>query len=200
MRLFLLRHAQSEGNRLGLFQGRLDFPLSEEGRKQSREAGIFLKKNFEFDAIISSPQKRALETARIIAEILGLPLKVDERLREISYGILEGKKHDEVKDWKPYLKWLENPVKYPLEGVDDLNDLAGRLKSFLKDHYGVYEKPLVVTHGGIVRAFVCLLGNIGFENLWRFSVGNVSLSSVEVKNVEPPEGKIKFLNLPTAGF
>jgi broad specificity phosphatase PhoE len=200
MRLFLLRHAQSEGNKLGLFQGKLDFPLSEEGKKQSREAGIFLKENFGFDAIISSPQKRALETAEIVADILNLPVKVDERLKEISYGILEGKKQSEVENWEPYLKWLENPVKYPLEGVDDFEQLRERLESFLKYAYGRYEKPLIITHGGIVRAFICLLGNFGFERLWRFSVGNVSLSMVEVKSLKPLKGKIKFVNLPTIGF
>lgn len=60
------------------------------------------------------------------------------------------------------------------------------------------KKVLVVTHGGIVRAIICTVGNLGMENLWRFSVSNVSLSLVELKRLNPPRGKIKFVNLPTA--
>jgi len=196
MRLYLLRHAQSEGNKRGIFQGKLDLPLSEEGIKQAQKAGEFLKR-FTFDAIITSPQLRAKQTAEIVADILNLPLEVDERLREISYGVLEGKKHSEVENWEPYQRWLEDPVKNPLSGVDDFGDLQRRLESFLRDRYGEGKNILAVTHGGIVRAFICLLGGFGFSRMWRFSVGNVSLSMVEVKGVEPPRGKIKFVNLPT---
>ncbi len=196
MRLFLLRHAQSEGNRRGIFQGKLDLPLSEEGIKQAQKAGEFLKR-FSFDGIITSPQLRAKQTAEIVADILNLPLEVDERLREISYGVLEGKRHSEVENWEPYQRWLEDPVKNPLEGVDDFGDLQRRLESFLRDRYREERSILAVTHGGIVRAFICLVGGLGFSRMWRFSVGNVSLSMVEVKEIEPPRGKIKFVNLPT---
>ncbi len=194
MRLYLLRHAQSEGNKRGIFQGTIDLPLSQEGIEQAKRAAKFLER-FSFDRIITSPQLRAKQTAQIVAKSLNLPLKVDERLREISYGVLEGKKHEEVKNWEPYLKWLEDPVKYPLEGVDDFDDLRKRLESFIKDLKG--EDILAVTHGGIIRAFLCLLGGFGFSHMWRFSVGNVSLTLIEIKEKNPPKGKIKFVNLPT---
>ncbi|RTZ68795.1 MAG: histidine phosphatase family protein [Aquificaceae bacterium] len=197
MRIYLLRHAQSEGNKRGLFQGSLDFPLSEEGKLQAQRAGEFLKR-FEFDLVVSSPQKRALQTARIVADILGLKLKVDERLREISYGVLEGKSHREVENWSEYQKWLENPVKNPLQGVDPMDKLQERVESFLNEVPQWGKSVLAVTHGGIVRAIICTVGNLGMENLWRFSVSNVSLSLVELKRLNPPRGKIKFVNLPTA--
>ena len=194
MRLYLLRHAQSKGNKRGIFQGTIDLPLSAEGMEQAISAGEFLKR-FKIDRIVTSPQLRAKQTAEIVSNILDLPLEVDERLREISYGVLEGKKHKEVKNWKPYLRWLEDPVKHPLEGVDDFNDLRRRLESFIKDLKG--EDILAVTHGGIIRAFICLLGGFGFSHLWRFSIGNVSLTLIEIKEKNPPKGKIKFVNLPT---
>ena len=130
--IYLLRHAQSEGNKLGLFQGKLDFPLSEEGKKQALQTAELLKK-FHFEVIYTSPQRRALETAKLIAERLNLPLRVDERLKEISYGILEGRKHSEVENWEPYQKWLEDPIKNPLEGVDNLFEVQGRVLEFLKE-------------------------------------------------------------------
>ena len=194
MRLYLLRHAQSEGNKKGIFQGTIDLPLSAKGMEQAISAGEFLKR-FKIDGIVTSPQLRAKQTAEIVSNVLDLPLEVDERLREISYGVLEGKKHKEVKNLELYLRWLEDPVKNPLEGVDDFDDLRRRLESFIKDLKG--EDILAVTHGGIVRAFICLLGGFGFSHMWRFSVGNVSLTLVEIKEKNPPKGKIKFVNLPT---
>jgi len=194
MRLYLMRHAVSEGNEKGLFQGKMDFPLSEKGREQSLKAAQFLRKHFKFERIISSPQKRALQTARIVAEVLNLPLEVDDRIREISYGVMEGLPHEEVKKWDLYPKWLENPVENPIEGVDDFEELEGRLQSFLNDLEG--ENILIVTHGGIVRALTCLVTGIGFQHMWRFSVGNCSLSLLEIKEKKPPRGKVKFFNLP----
>ena len=199
MNIYLLRHAQSEGNKKGLFQGSLDFPLSAEGKVQAQRAGEFLKR-FEFDMVVSSPQRRALQTARIVADILGLQLKVDERLREISWGVLEGKKQQEVENWESYQRWLENPVKNPLPGVEPMDKLQTRVESFLKDIPYWGERVLAVTHGGIVRAVICTVGNLGMENLWRFSVANISLSLVELKSLNPPRGKIRFVNWPTAEF
>jgi len=194
MRLYLMRHAVSEGNEKGLFQGKLDFPLSERGIKQSHEAALFLKDRFEFERVISSPQKRALQTARIVAEVLNLPLEVDDRIKEISYGVMEGLPHGEVKKWEIYPKWLENPVENPIEGVENFEKLEERLLSFLDNLEG--ENILIVTHGGIVRALTCLVIGIGFEHMWRFSVGNCSLSLLEIKGKKPPKGKVKFFNLP----
>jgi broad specificity phosphatase PhoE len=200
MEIYLLRHAQSEGNKQGIFQGTLDYPLSEEGIRQT-EKGVNFLKNIPFEVIISSPQKRALQTAQIISERLNLPLKTDDRIREISYGILEGVKHEEVKGKDFYLKWLENPVKYPIEGVTDFKGLDRTLEKFLRELLKKnYKKVLVVTHGGIIRAIACKLTGIGYENLWRFSVGNLSLSKVEIKDRENLKGKIKFWNLPTFGL
>jgi len=195
--IYLLRHAQSEGNKLGLFQGNLDFPLSEEGKKQALQTAELLKK-FHFEVIYTSPQRRALETAKLIAERLNLPLKVDERLKEISYGILEGRKHSEVENWEPYQKWLEDPVKNPLEGVDNLFEVQKRVLEFLKELSE--EKVLVVTHGGIVRVALCTVANIPLNSIWRFSVGNCSLTKLEIKSFEPLRGKVGFVNYPINGL
>jgi len=200
MELYLLRHAQSEGNKFGIFQGTLDYPLSEEGVKQTHISLNFLK-NIPFELIISSPQRRALQTAEIIAEVLNLPLKIDNKIREISYGILEGVEHNKVKKKDFYLRWLENPVKSHIEGVTDFTELDRRLEQFLKELFTEkVKKVLVVTHGGIIRALACKLTGIGYEHLWKFSVANLSLSKLEIKDEVTLRGKIKFWNLPTAGL
>ena len=89
--IYLLRHAQSEYNEKGIFQGRLDSDLTPLGFVQARlSAQEFLGK--EIEVIYSSPQRRAYKTALTIAALLGLEVIVDERIREMSLGNYEGKK------------------------------------------------------------------------------------------------------------
>ncbi|NPA14530.1 MAG: histidine phosphatase family protein [Aquificae bacterium] len=201
MELYLLRHGQSEGNKKGLFQGSLDFPLSEEGKNQVLQMANFLKtQSAKRDLIISSPQKRALESAQILQKVLGVPLEIDERIKEISYGVLEGKTLQEVENWKSYQLWLENPVANPLEGVEDFASIENRLGDFLKSLSSKEgERFLIVTHGGIIRALTCMVTDIGFSKMWKFSVANASLS---VLKIDPKtfKGKIKFFNFHLQAF
>jgi probable phosphoglycerate mutase len=197
MLVYLLRHGESEGNKRGLIQGKLDFPLSEGGKEQAKRAALFLKR-YRFDLILSSPQKRAFETALVVSKVLEKPFKVDERLREISYGVMEGKTIKELSSWESYLRWLENPVKNTLEGVEDISSLERRIEDLLRHLEG--ERVLLITHGGFIRAAACKAAAIGLEHMWKFSVGNCSLTVLEIKNKNPLKGKIKLFNLPLAEF
>src|SRR3712207_5152938 len=70
--LFLIRHGQSTANESGIWQGQMEFPLSEEGRSQARRVGLALAGK-RFDGLYSSPLGRALETAEIIAREMSFP-------------------------------------------------------------------------------------------------------------------------------
>ncbi|MGN6608378.1 MAG: histidine phosphatase family protein [Jatrophihabitans sp.] len=95
MRLVLLRHGRTEWNAQRRFQGQADPPLDDVGRMQAYEvAGLVAA--LQPDRIVSSDLARALETARIVASAIGLPVAVDERLRERSLGHWEGLTRDEV--------------------------------------------------------------------------------------------------------
>ena len=99
--LLLVRHGLTDWNREGRFQGHLDPPLSDDGREQARLIATRLAASAKEPArrIVSSPLLRALETAEIIAEALGLPTdKVvrDARLRELGQGAWEGRTHAEL--------------------------------------------------------------------------------------------------------
>ncbi|MFZ2636518.1 MAG: histidine phosphatase family protein [Rectinemataceae bacterium] len=87
---FILRHGQSEGNSLGIYQGRLEFPLDEAGRAQARVAGAWLAGRSP-DTVICSPQRRASETARIVAEACGCAEPTEfESLAEVETGLFSG--------------------------------------------------------------------------------------------------------------
>jgi probable phosphoglycerate mutase len=88
--IFLVRHAQSEFNEKGIFQGRLDSDLTPLGFVQARLCAEVLK-NKGIELVITSPQRRAYKTAQTISDVLEVPLRVDERIREMSFGDFEGK-------------------------------------------------------------------------------------------------------------
>ena len=95
MELYLIRHGQTDWNKEGRLQGSVDIELNENGRAMAKAAGIRLNEVF-FDKIYSSPLKRAYETAELIRNNRNLEIIVDESLREISFGAMEGTTYDDL--------------------------------------------------------------------------------------------------------
>jgi probable phosphoglycerate mutase/uncharacterized phosphatase len=84
-----LRHGATDWNRQGLFQGRTDNPLNEDGLKQAHEAAALLRRG-GISRIVASPLVRAAKTAEIIAEAIAVPLTIDEGIIEFDFGSFEG--------------------------------------------------------------------------------------------------------------
>ena len=84
-----LRHGATDWNRQGLFQGRTDNPLNEDGLKQAHEAAALLRGG-GISRIVASPLVRAAKTAEIIAEAIAVPLTIDEGIIEFDFGSFEG--------------------------------------------------------------------------------------------------------------
>lgn len=146
--LLIIRHGQSEWNAIGRWQGQADPPLSELGRRQAYVAAASIG---AVDGIISSDLHRALETAVIIAEQLGVgPVMIDERLRERDAGEWTGLVKSEIeKAWPGY---LENSQRPP--GFEKTKAMVARVVEAV-DAIGA-EHPgatlLIVTHGGVIRS------------------------------------------------
>ena len=84
-----LRHGATDWNRQGLFQGRTDNPLNEDGLRQAHAAADMLR-GIGISRIVASPLVRAARTAEIIADAIAVPLTIDERIIEFDFGSLEG--------------------------------------------------------------------------------------------------------------
>lgn len=84
-----LRHGATDWNRQGLFQGRTDNPLNEDGLRQAREAAGLLR-GVGISRIVASPLVRALKTAEIIADAIAVPLTIDDGIIEFDFGSFEG--------------------------------------------------------------------------------------------------------------
>jgi broad specificity phosphatase PhoE len=147
--LLLVRHGQSEWNAQGRWQGQANPPLTNLGRLQARRAADALGTP---DAVVASDLSRAAETAVIISQALGVgPVLTDERLRERDVGAWSGLTRDEIEArWPGDLAAWRTP-----EGFEHDADVVQRVQPVLQELAEQYAggMVLVVTHGGVVRAF-----------------------------------------------
>jgi broad specificity phosphatase PhoE len=97
--IFFVHHGETEWNRAGRYQGRLDSPLTAEGRAQAARVAALLAREvrqIRGVRLVTSPLGRAVATARIIGAALGLAFATDARLVELSLGAWEGMTRDEI--------------------------------------------------------------------------------------------------------
>src|SRR5204862_3506030 len=123
-RLVLIRHGESEGNRDRVFTHTPEVPLTEAGRAQVRRAAEWIAARYRPLGIVSSPFLRARQTATVLAEWLALPVRVEEDLREQSYGELAGQPYAALRDasdYDPERYWLWRPP-----GGETLVEVAAR--------------------------------------------------------------------------
>lgn len=141
----LVRHGETEWNREGRIQGREDIELNETGRLQARRCADYLKQ-YQWDIVITSPLKRARETAEIINEQIGaLPIIENAGYIERDYGKASG------------LLVQEKNQRYPdgiIEGQEDWYSLRERAMNALKETADKYQnmRIVVVSHGGLINS------------------------------------------------
>ena len=154
MRIFLIRHGQSEANKENIIQGHMDSSLSDIGREQAKTAGeILLESKTVFDSVYSSDLSRAKETAKIITGVLGVKdIVFDERLREMYLGDYEGKNSKELtEEENAFLNscWDDHDIRVP--NGETTNEFKHRIKDIFNEIIASGENDstiLVVAHGG----------------------------------------------------
>ena len=160
--LLLVRHGQSTANARGIWQGQMDFPLSEEGRRQAGLAGRGLAHE-PFEGLYSSPLSRALETAQIIRDRTRFAGEVVPvyGLSERHGGILEGGTWAEQEQRNPELakKFLAIPEeeRWALVGAETDEEVITRFEEALlsiRARHRDGARIVVVSHGGVMRAFL----------------------------------------------
>jgi broad specificity phosphatase PhoE len=177
-----LRHGESLGNARGISQGQTDFPLTEKGIQQAFHlVARWQEQGIQFDRIISSPLKRAQQTAEIIATHLQIPIEYDSNWMERSFGKLEGIPFTEVKRLLPQMDFFFSY--HPIGGDgESLPSLFERAHTAIN---GLMHRPpgryLVVSHGVMLN--IALLAIMGLEPQpepfkARFSFGNTAYASL----------------------
>lgn len=159
MRVHFARHGESTANTLHVFSNRqADHPLTEKGKAQAAALAVQLSGK-EFSAFYSSPIPRAVETARIISDLIQIPFEIHEGLREFDAVILEGRSDENA--WTEFSDlwnaWFTLELEdRKLEGGESLTEIRTRLGAFLDEvsHRPSQSKAdiLCITHGGLLYA------------------------------------------------
>lgn len=139
--IYVVRHGESEWNKIGRIAGRIDVSLDEKGIEQAKATAQKFK-NINFDVVISSPLKRTLQTAKILTS---KPVQIDDRIIERDNGILEGMFKSEI----PIdVDFNSDSANY---GIENITDFRHRIYDFWSDILKKYagKNVLVVTHAGI---------------------------------------------------
>ena len=181
MKLYIIRHGQTDWNIAKKIQGRQDIPLNERGRYQ---AGC-LKKAMEdrpVTAVFSSPQIRAMETAKAVASSSGSVVIPVKDLMEINYGSWEGKTEEELlqEDRALYEAWWSHPAETAPPGGESISQVNERCQKTVDYNMltRIQEKIWKVAHGGLLAHFMeQLLGN---ESVAASTVAhNASITTIE---------------------
>jgi probable phosphoglycerate mutase len=170
-RLLFIRHGETDWNVAGRLQGQRDIPLNARGCDQAAAAGRTIRKIIRADATdrgldyVASPLGRARQTMELARATLGLPPQayaIDARLMELSFGSWEGLTWPEVKALAPEAAVARETRKwdYAPPGGESYAMLALRIAPWLAELDG---DTLVVSHGGVARVLMALIGGMAHE-------------------------------------
>jgi alpha-ribazole phosphatase len=185
LRLVVIRHAETDWNREGRYQGHRDTLLSETGRAQAEAAGRLLAGE-RLQAVWSSPLRRARETAAAIAAPQGLAVQVEEAFGEMRFGEWEGLTVDEASARFPaqYRAWLETPHLVGLPGAETLDEVRARVLKGLEGLRAAHDDQTVclVTHGVTSRILILEALGLGLDRIWSLQVSFTGISELEFRD------------------
>lgn len=150
MKIYFVRHGQSESNKRGILSGHIDTPLTNEGIEQARKTSLEI--TADFSEIYCSDLIRCKQTANIINEKLNISINYDSRLRERNFGSLAGKSWEEAGQ---DLKEIDKNQQYDYRpyGGEHVEEVRERVFSCIEEIKTKHpnKKILIVTSGGIIR-------------------------------------------------
>jgi probable phosphoglycerate mutase len=172
MRLYVARHGETDWNYEGRYQGQLESDLTSLGKAQADALAVALVQSGA-KRVISSPLRRCTETARPVAERLGIHVETDDRLLEIGHGTWEGRLRAEIErsDAARMRAWREAPQTVTFEGGESLADVDARWRRFAASLAGEND-VVVVTHDVLVRLAILAAAHRTPAELWQPRVRN----------------------------
>lgn len=189
-RVVLWRHGRTEWNVAGRVQGQTDTSLDDVGREQARAAAARLA-SLQPVRILSSDLERARDTAEELSRVTGVPVELDERLREMNFGEREGLTWRESWDRFPELmKAMLEDREERFPGAELHAEAGARLAETLTEALDSLEDEqtlVVVAHGAVLRVGACTF--LGFpETTWRTFAGLSNCSWIALEQISPAHG------------
>lgn len=193
MKLLLVRHGQTIANLKGIYQGHLDNPLNDTGKKEAELLAANLKRGYSIDTVFSSPLIRALQTSKPITKQFNLETAIiHDDLKEIDFGKWDGLTYDEIALKYPISKWFENPDSVDIDGGEKWSDFNTRIQNAFKQISSLdHNRIAVVSHAGVIRSFLSSLLNLKGLDMFQIKLENGAFSEIEAKD---GYYKINFIN------
>ena len=196
MKIYMIRHGETDWNKARRLQGQVDIPLNEFGRKLARETAPILSR-VPFDVVYTSPLKRAKETAEIVIGGRDVQIIEEPRIMEMGFGEYEGLccKGEGFNIPDPqFQNFFLAPEKYhPPKGGESFEQLSERLNDFLQELYHNSELEnktiLLSTHGAALCGILRLMKNAPMKQYW----GRGVHKNCAVSIAEEFDGKVTIL-------
>ena len=187
MRLILVRHGATDWNQQRRIQGQSDIALSEAGRKEAEAAALALKEE-KIKAIYCSPLKRALETAQAINRFHRLAIKIEDGLKELDIGDLDGLMAEEIRSryssfWREWMSEELAGARFP--GGESLNEVQQRAWGTIQDITRRHQRGVVlaVGHYFAIMTIICKALAIDISCMRRFKpLGTAAISILDFED------------------
>lgn len=183
LEIYFIRHGESAGNREDRFRGRFDFPLNENGIRQAEALREELS-TIEFNAIYSSPLRRALQTAEILSDHRQ-PVIIEDGFNNISLGEWENTPKAVVREKYPDLwkLWTTTPEKLAFPGMETLAQVQKRsydaLQKLIQKHSE--GRIAIVTHRAVIKPLFAAMLNIPEPYFWKIHMDTAGYSIAEFR-------------------
>ena len=172
--------------------GRTQVPLGPDGVQQIQKIAPLVA-TLEPDAIYTSPLRRAVQTAKVVAAETRLPICKSEGLNEIAYGEWAGRYFEDLIDDELYRRFIKSPAKTILPGGETISDVQRRGLEVIEE--AAQKIPggrfLFVSHGDVIRAILCHYMKLPLNEYRRLRVDNGSLSALQT---DRRWAEIKYVN------
>jgi probable phosphoglycerate mutase len=183
MKLLLTRHGQTPNNIRNCYTGEMDVPLTELGISQAHELAKRLK-GTPFDAIITSPLTRAIQTAAVVAEAFpSVPVYVFEEFAELRVGVLQGLTREEAAEQYPEDLAATLTLNEKPRNGESIQAAANRWDKALERLRKVFPSDaavLVVSHSFAASCIIAVSRNLPFSEWGRFTPGNCEIAELEI--------------------
>ena len=182
VRIFLLRHGQTDWNKDKIFRGRADVPLNEHGRREAEALARHLE-SVRVTACYSSPLSRAVETAEIASRTHSLRVNLDAGIIDIDYGKWQGLPDAEVskKFAETYRRWHETPHRVRFPGGESLATVRKRSLASLDRIRSSHPDDIVyvVAHRVVTKVIMCAVLGLSNSAFWKIQQDNCAYNIIE---------------------
>jgi len=182
--IILVRHGETEWNVKEVFRGRIDIELNETGLKQVQLLAKYLS-GIKIGAIYSSPLKRALTTAEIMASYHELEVEIAPGLIDFDYGEWQGLPHQEVRDKyrRLYAQWVNRPDRVKMPAGESLDEVRKRAMGVVDKVIAKYAGSVVlVSHRVVNKVLICALLGLDNSYFWNIKQDICGITSFTYEN------------------